>query len=251
MPDTVPASVIADLRFIGRESGAVKALSGFNKKRHSLPDAANAATQAFLARLCVPELAERGEALFQAVREAMGYKRREIALSVDEEGGFARLSARDFAVELSYALEADTPAFYAVTQTLLDARAAELLVDPAFNAVFAGAFSELSFTLKKGVSVEAVIDAVEAFGEGTSGGSASRRGGQTGKPAQSPLRVSYPSDCSVCEISVEGVAPQVRCTGASIDMVFPRAGAPLELLREFAAVRSAFSFSEVLRRLVE
>jgi len=238
MPNDVPASVIADLRFIGRESGAVKSLSGFNKKRHTLPDAANATTNAFLARLCAPELAERGETLFQAVREAMAYKRRELSLNVDSNGGLARLTARDFSLEIFYALESGSPEFYAVTQTLLDARTSELLHNAAFNEVFAGAFSELSFTLKKGVQVEAVIDAVEALSE-------------VGKPSHSPLRVSYPSDCSLCEIAVADVEARVRCTGGSIDMVFPRAGSPLELLREFAAVRSAFSLSELLRGLVE
>jgi len=238
MPNDVPASVIADLRFIGRGSGSVKSLSGFNKKRHTLPDTANATTNAFLARLCAPELAERGEALFQAVREAMGYKRREISLNVDSDSGLARLSARDFALEVFYALEPSSPEFYAVTQTLLDAKTSELLHNAAFNEVFAGMFSELSFTLKKGVQVEAVIDAVEVLGE-------------VGQPSHSPLRVTYPSDCSVCEITVEGVEARVRCTGASIDMVFAHAGSPLELLHEFAAVRSAFSLSKLLRGLVE
>jgi len=238
MPNDVPASVIADLRFIGRESGAVKSLHGFNKKRHTLPDAANATTNAFLARLCAPELAERGEVLFQALREAMGYKRREISLTVDAAGGLTRLTARDFVLELFYTLEPSSPEFYTVTQTLLDAKTSELLHNTAFNEVFAGAFSELSFTLKKGVQVEAVIDAVEALGE-------------IGKPSHSPLRVTYPSDCRECEIAVEGVEARVRCTGASIDMVFARAGSPMELLHEFAAVRSAFSLSELLRGLVE
>jgi len=238
MPNDMPASVIADLRFIGRESGAVKSLSRFSKKRHTLPDSANATTNAFLARLCAPELAERGEALFQAVREAMGYKRRELSLSVDSDSGLARLSARDFALELFYALEPSSPEFYVFSQTLLDARTSELLQNAAFNEVFDGTFSELSFTLQKGVQVEAVIDAIEALGE-------------VGKRGHSPLRVSYPSDCSECEITVEGVEARVRCTGASIDMVFPRAGSPLELLHEFAAVRSAFSLSELLRGLVE
>ncbi|KXU36745.1 hypothetical protein AXK12_03045 [Cephaloticoccus capnophilus] len=238
MPNAMPASVIADLRFIGLESASVKSLSGFNKKRHTLPDSANATTNAFLARLCAPELAERGEALFQAVREAMGYKRREVSLSIDADGGLARLSARDFSLELFYELEPSSPEFYLFRQTLLDAKTSELLHNAAFNEVFAGTFSELSFTLQKGVQVEAVIDAVEGLDE-------------VGNAAHSPLRVTYPSDCSVCEIAVAGVEARVRCTGASIDMIFPRAGSPLELLQEFAAVRSAFSLSELLRGLVE
>ena len=48
MPDAIPSKIIADLRFIGRSGGVVKSLSGFRKKHHTLPDAANAVTNAFL-----------------------------------------------------------------------------------------------------------------------------------------------------------------------------------------------------------
>lgn len=231
MPADVPASVIADLRFVGRGGGAVKALGGFKKGRHTLPDAVNATTNAFLGRLCASELAEQAEQLFQAVRAALGYKRRELALTTN--GPLAVLSAKDFTLEIFYALEPESPASYAVTQTLLDVKAAELLQREELNAVFASQFTELSFTLKKGVSVEAVIDAIEGLDDATA------------------LRVTYPSDCRECQIAVEGVEAQVRCTGASLDMIFPRAGAPRELLAEFAVVRGAFQLSRALGALMD
>lgn len=230
MSSEVPASVIADLRFIGRSGGAVKTLGGFKKGRHTLPDAANATTNAFLGRLCESELTEQAEQFFQSVRTALGYKRKEIALTTS--GPQAVLSARDFTFEIFYALEPANPESYAITQTLLDVKAVDLLQRAEFNEVFASLFTELSFTLKKGVSVEAVIDAIEALDDETT------------------LRVDYPSDCSECQISVEGVEAQVRCTGSSVDMVFPRAGAPQELLAEFLAVRSAFQLSKTLAGLV-
>jgi len=87
-----------------------------------------------------------------------------------------------------------------------------------------------------------VIDAVEALDDAGSGGRAVDRA--------APLRVSYPSDYSYCEIAVEGVAACVRCTGASVDLLFPKAGSPLELLREFAAVRAAFQLSKELGALL-
>lgn len=231
MPEDVPASVIADLRFVGRGGGAVKALGGFKKGRHTLPDAANATTNAFLGRLCESELTEQAEQLFQNVRAALGYKRKELALTTS--GPQAVLSAKDFTLEIFYALEPASPETYSITQTLFEVKDGALLHREAFNEVFASCFTELSFSLKKGVSVEAVIDAIEGLNDETT------------------LRVDYPSDCSECQISVEGVEAQVRCTGSSIDMVFPRAGAPQELLREFLAVRSAFQLSKVLVGLID
>lgn len=231
MPENVPASVIAYLRFVGRSGGAVKALGGFKKGRHTLPDAANATTNAFLGRLCETELTEQAEQVFQSVRAALGYKRKELALTTS--GPQAVLSAKNFTFEIFYALESASPDRYTITQTLLDVKDGDLLHRDEFNAVFATMFSELSFTLKKGVSVEAVIDAVEGLDDDTT------------------LRVDYPSDCSECRISVEGVEAQVRCTGSSVDMIFPGAGAPRELLAEFLAVRSAFQLSKTLSGLMK
>ena len=208
----------------------MKALGGFKKGHHTLPDVANATTNAFLGKLCAGELAGQAEKLFQAVRTGLGYKRKEVALSVASPG--AVLTAKDFAVEICYALEEGAPARYAVTTTLHGLKNAELARTEEFSRIFAAMFSEISFALKKGASVEAVIDVIEALdGEGG-------------------LGVSYPSDCSECVISVEDVAAQVRCSGASLEMVFPRAGSPRELMEGFAAVRGAFGVSRVLAAMI-
>jgi hypothetical protein len=86
--------------------------------------------------------------------------------------------------------------------------------------------------LKKGVRVEAVVDLIETLdGEGG-------------------MTVSYPSDCRECVIAVSGVDAQVRCTGASLDVVFTRGGSPRELIAGFAAVRDAFGISRELAGLI-
>ena len=230
MSSAVPGSVIADIRFIGRSGGVVKLLSGFKKKHHTLPDAANPVTNAFLGRLCTGELEEEAEKLFQAVRTKLGYKRKDVALTLTSPS--AVLAAKDFTFEILYELDPAAPAEFAVTQTLLDVKDGDFARTEGFNTIFDGRFSELSFTLRKGARVEAVIDAIEGLDDET------------------VMRVDYPSDCSECTISVEGVEAQVRCTGASLDMVFPRAGAPQELLEQFTAVRSAFRLSKTLSGLV-
>lgn len=230
MSEDVPSTVIAEIRFIGRTGGAVKKLGGFKKGHHTLPDAANEVTNAFLGRLCTRELEDEAEAKFQEVRTGLNYKRKDISLTVTSP--LAVLAAKDFTFEIMYELDEDSPDEYAVTQTLLDLKDGDLARSDTFNVIFERMFTELSFTLKKGVRVDAVIDAIEDLDE------------------DSQLSVDYPSDCSECTISVEGVEATVRCTGASLDMVFPRAGAPGELLADFVAVRGAFGISEELAGMV-
>ncbi|MSU25248.1 MAG: hypothetical protein EXS32_15700 [Opitutus sp.] len=231
MTSELPSSIIAEICFIGRGGGAVKSLSGFRKSHHTVPDAANAVTNAFLGKICAGELAAEAEKLFQEVRARLGYKRKEVSLSVT--GPVAALAAKDFSVEIAYALEERDAARYAVTTTLRGVRSTELARTAEFSEIFAGRFREISFALKKGARVEAVIDAIEGLdGEGG-------------------LAVSYPSDYAACEIRVEGVEARVRCTGAALEVIFPRAGAPAELMDAFAEVRRAFAVSQVLGGLVK
>lgn len=218
------ASPVSRIRFVGRSSGLVKNLAGFRKAHHTVPDAVNAATAAFLAKLCAPELAEEAEALFQRTRTAFGYKRADLALDVASPQ--AVLTAKDFTFELGYALDDADPAAFVVTRELHGVRGPDVMERAELDALFAGQFAALAFDLGKGVRVEAVIDAVEAL------------------DAAAALKVSYPSDCRHCVLSVDGVAAEVVCDGSTFEMRFPRAGSPRELATEFDAVRAAFALTK-------
>ncbi|MDR1283009.1 MAG: hypothetical protein LBK99_19630 [Opitutaceae bacterium] len=229
---------VSRIRFTGRGGGLVKALRGFDKSRHTVPDAVNGATLGFLARLCAAELSGEAESFFQRTRAALGYKRKDLALDVSSP--LAVLSARDFTFEIGYDLVADSPSAYVVTRTLHSLRNGELVHLAAFDALFAAQFSALSFTLRKGVRVEAVIDAVESL-DGVA--AAVGRGSACATTEGAALRVDYPSDCGHCVLTVDGVEAEVVCEGASLEMRFPRAGSPAGLVTAFAAVRSAFSLT--------
>lgn len=214
---------LAALSLTGHASALVKRLSAFRKDRHTVPDAVNPATQAFFARLCADELAAEAEDWFQRARAALDYKRRDLTLTLSP--GNAVLNARHFTLELEWALQADDPASYRMTRTLRDFRDADFMLGPACDALFAATFTGIVFTLRRGVAVEAVIDAVEAM------------------PDTSPLGVRYPANAAECTLSVPGVAAEVRCTGATLELAFPRAGSPRELIEAFGAVRTAFRFT--------
>lgn len=215
---------VSRIILVGRSTGLVKNLAGFRKQHHTVPDAVNAATTAFLGKLCAVELAEEAEGFFQRSKAAFAYKRTDLALDVTSPT--AVLTAKDFTLELAYALEKTNAAGYEVTRTLHSLREGGLVARPEFNELFAAMFSGMVFGLAKGVKVEAVIDAVEA------------RGGEDG------LAVSYPSDCRHCVLLVDGVAAEVICDGATLEMRFPKPGSPAELVEAFAAVRSAFALTK-------
>jgi hypothetical protein len=224
-----PRSFISEVSLVGRGGGAVKALAGFKKSHHTVPDAVNAATTAFLGKLCAEELAVEGEKFFQAAKAALGYKRAQLTLEVASPT--AVLTARDFTLELSYALAAGDPASYVVTRTLHSLRTAELVEVAEFDRLFAGQFSSVVFALKKGVRVEAVIDAVEGLDA-------------KDEAAGVGLSVEYPSDCRNCTLHAEGVDAAVACDGATLEMQFARKGSPRELIAGFAELRRAFALTK-------
>ncbi len=218
------SSYVAGISLLGHGAGVVKRLAGFRKQHHTVPDAVNAVTTAFLGKLCTAELTEEGEGYFQRTKAELGYKRAELALEIMSPT--AVLTTKDFTLEIAYSLESADPAAYRVTRTLHSVRDGKLLQREEFDRLFAGAFSAIVFALAKGVKVEAVIDAVEA------------------RPAGDALTVNYPSDCRHCVLTVEGVAAEVVCDGATLEMRFPRAGSPREMIEAFLAVRSAFALTK-------
>ena len=226
----LPSKIVASIAFVGRTNGMVKGLAGFKKSHHTLPDAANAVTNAFLGKICATEIAAAAESLFQRARTELGYKRKEISLSLASPT--ALLISKDFALEISYALEETDPSRYTVVTTLRDLRSSEFIETAECDALFARMFTELVFGLANGVAVEAVIDAIESLDAGEG------------------LAVAYPSDAHDCNITVPGVEAHVRCTSSTLEIIFPRASAPGELLQAFAKIRHAFSLSRELSGLL-
>ena len=219
-----PSQFVSQISLVGRSRGRVKALAGFKKQHHTVPDAVNPATTAFLGKLCAGDLAAEAEQFFQRARTGFAYKRPELSLELASPS--AVLTAKDFILEIAYALERDDPAGYAVSLTLHSLSGSELPGRPEFNELFAGRFGAVVFHLATGARVEAVIDAVEA------------------QPARRGLTVTFPSDCRHCVLTVKGIAAEVVCDGATLEMRFPKPGSPQELIAAFIRVRAAFALTE-------
>jgi len=227
------SKILQSFRFSGRTGGTVKSLRGFKKSHHSVPDAVNAATSGFLAKLAADELAEEAERIFQQARTLLHYKRKDLTL--DLGAGTAVLSAKDFVFEISYGLLESDPSDYVTNRSLHSLKRADFLFTPECDTLFSGLFNEVVFVLVKGAPVERVIDAIEDL-----------------DTTDSLLRVNYPSDYQNCIITVPGVEAEVRFDGRELAIVFPRTATPRQLWESFLAVREAFGLTkdEILTGLI-
>lgn len=221
---------VSSLAIVGRTRGEVRRLAGFDKKRHTVPDRVCAATQAFLEKLCEEELTEEAEGLFQAAREHFSYKRREISLSVGS--GFARLETKDFALELRYELDEEDPGDYVIETSVKDVASRDLLESAPFNASVGRRFDRLRCTLSGQVSVEAVIDAVEDEASGATS-------------------VDYPSDCSSCTVTIEGIAGEVFVDGVVLEVRYGKLTSAEVLMDTFECIGAEFLEAAGLQDLLK
>lgn len=216
----LPEGQLARIVLEGVQSGEVRRLPGFRKGLHTVPDRVTPTTEAFLGKLCVAELEGEGEALFRLARTAFGYKRRDLSFSVTGPTGL--LTARHFTFERTYSLDPGDPAQYLLSFRLSQLRGADPDLPAKLDSLFPALFSTLQFPLDEAVSVEGLIDGVEALDE------------------SSPLSVDYPPDCRECTIRVPGVAAEAICNGHSLALRFPGLHGPSEIFTAFGEVRVAF-----------
>jgi hypothetical protein len=220
----VSSQFISHISLTGHGEGRVKALTGFKKQHHTLPDAVNATTTAFLGKLCVAEITAEAEDIFQRAKTLLNYKRADLTLEVTSPT--AQLVTKNFGFDVAYALEKAQPDHYRITRTLHSLRDRALVDGAEFDQLFADTFSGIVFGLTKGIQVESVIDAVEALDD------------------DAALKVDYPSTCQHCMLTVQNVETKVVCDGATLEMRFPKKGSPRELIEAFARVRRAFALTK-------
>ena len=221
-------SLVATLTLAGRTWGEVRRLDGFDKKRHSVPDQVNGATQAFLAKLCGQEIAEEGEAFFRSCRSVFGYKRRDLSLSIGT--GTALLETKDFALELRCELDAEDPSRYFIESELTRVAGRDLLESDELAEAIGPRFDRLRLGIAGSLSVAAVIDAVEDDESGD-------------------LSVDYPSDCSMCAVRIEEVDAEIVVDGSTVELRFPRLATGANLIAAYDEIGGRFAEAPGLQAL--
>jgi hypothetical protein len=205
--------------FRGESRGKVKDLSGFQKS-FKLPESATPSSQKWIYRLAADNLKAEVEVTYNALREQLGFKRKDLESTIGAEGiGFVRTPSFDYSVSVS--LDPDDPSSVIWRREVSQVSDGDVLRSEGFRKVFGGRLDTLLFDFEKPIDVEELVDRIE-----------------DDPPPGVKVRVA--SDGSACDVTVQGFAGQVHVERSSLQVEGPPGLTPESLVEQFFAFQSRF-----------
>ena len=200
--------------FRGESFTRIKELANY-RKSYSLPEQAGPSARKFFARIAAPDLRADLDRMFDAARETLGTKRKDIEIRAGDDGyGSLRLPEFEYTVFVDL-VESDPT-------RLVWRREAGQFADPAFIgseafcALFGSTFDSLAFEFAKPVDVPAFVDRLE-------------------DDPPPGVKVKAESDGSGCDLTLTGFAGviTVRRNAVTVRGRTPTAAGLLDLFLQF------------------
>ncbi len=142
----------------GESRVKVKSLGGY-RKFHRLPDRVGDHARRFVAELAAPDVQADVDQFYAAIRELLGYKRRDVEGSADRGSGYVRTPDFEYSVNVT---AADDDPLIAVWRREVSAiKSPEVVLGGAFGQVFGDQFDSLVFEFTRPFDLEAWIDRIE------------------------------------------------------------------------------------------
>jgi hypothetical protein len=211
----------------GEAAGKVKSLTGF-RKFHRLPERVNASSRKFVADLAHDDVKQDVDEVYAAVRENLGYKRRDVEGSADRGTGFVRTP--DFEYSVSVDLAEDDPTAVVWRREVAGIKAPEVVMGRPFQQVFGGVFDTLVFEFTRPFDLEAWVDRIEdELPEG--------------------VKVRTSSDCSCCDVHVRGKACVVRLYRDRVEITGQKTPGSKGLVEAFLSFQDLFAGRRDLQEL--
>lgn len=185
------AGQVSRLVFAAEERRRVKTLAGF-KAYHQVPDRAGPSGNKFLAKLALDDLRTDIDAAYNALRDGLGYKRKDLEASVESDGT-AFIRTPDFDYLITAVLDEDDPTLAVWRQELTNLSGVDVIRSAGFDAAFGATFDRLELQFGEPLDVDRVIDELEES-----------------PPAGAKVRAA--SDGSSCQITLSGFAGSVTLT---------------------------------------
>ena len=142
----------------GSVEGRIRRLKGF-RKHHQVPDAQYEATEDFVRKIGAEDVKLLADGLYNDIREAFGYKRKEFDYSCDH--GLAEIKTPDFSAQIRIDQSENDPKSYLLTTELTELFSEAIAANPALHACFNAHCDVLSINFPSGINVEEKIDAIE------------------------------------------------------------------------------------------
>lgn len=205
--------------FRGESRDRVKNLTGFQKS-FKVPEAATPSARKWTYRMAADDLLAQVEETYNALREHLGFKRKDLESTVGSDGlGFIRTPTFDFTVSVS--LDPDDPTSVVWRREVSQVTDPDVLRADGFRHVFGNALDTLQFDFERPIDVEALVDRIE-----------------DDPPPGVKVRVA--SDASACDVTVQGFAGRIHVERASLRVEGPPGLSPDSLVEQFFAFQRQF-----------
>jgi hypothetical protein len=199
--------------FRSESLGRVKDLTGW-RKTFDLPDTARPSAKRFVARVANSDVKADLDEMYEAARERLGYKRKDLDVSTGPDGSGV-LRTPDFEYTVTAALDTADPSRVVWRREVGGFADPGFVRGPGFDAVFGKLFDQFVFEFVAPVDVEALVDRLED------------------RPPKG-VKVHVSSDGGSCDVTLTGFAGRVTVDRHSLT-VRGRAGDSAGLLDQFLA----------------
>jgi hypothetical protein len=166
----------------------VKGLRGY-RKFHKLPDRVSASSQKWVADLAAEDIKFDVDTYYAAVREYLGYRRRDVEAGYERGSGYVRTPDFDYAVSVAQA--PDDPASVVWRREVSGIRRPEAVLGRPFQRAFGELFDTLVFEFERPFDLATWVDRLE-------------------EDRPEGVKVRCASDCSSCDVSVAGFVGVIR-----------------------------------------
>jgi hypothetical protein len=205
--------------FRGEKRDRVKNLAGFQKS-FKVPEAATPSSQKWTFRLAVDDLRATVEETYNALREHLGFKRKDLESTIGADGlGFIRTPKFDFMVSIS--LDPEDPTSVVWRREVSQVSNSDVLGSDGFRKVFGSFLDTLQFDFEKPIDVEELVDRIE-------------------DDPQPGVKVRVASDGSACDVTVQGFAGSIHVERACLRVEGPPGLSPDSLVEQFFAFLRQF-----------
>lgn len=191
-------SLFRRISFIAEVSVRVKSLSGW-KKTHRVPDPVESRAQEYIADISASELKQDLDSVYDALKQAFGFKRRELSIA-EPADGTGTIITPFFSYSISIALNAADPADAIWTKTVDNIQEPKQAASAQFAQVFDGVFRTLRYSQPTPVDINDCIDSIE-------------------DAEISNVELSYDREATYCELRFVGATGAIRITADSLSIV--------------------------------
>ncbi len=201
----------------------VKSLSGF-RRFHHVPEQVTPWARQFVAEIAAEDVKADVDAVYSAIRENLGYKRRDVEAGVEQGCGYVRTP--DFDYQVSVAIDESDPATVRWRREVVHIRTPEVVLGEGFQSIFGGSFDTLLFEFAGPFDVQGWVDRVE-------------------DEAPEGVKLRCASDCSLCEISAAGFPGTIRLRPDRVEIVGRRSLRSADLAEALLRFQDLFAGAEM------